>query len=35
MYKLVFDGDIYGIPNPKPLKINKIPIKTAINGIAF
>ena len=31
----MFDGEIYGIPNPNPLKINTIPMKTATYGIAF
>jgi hypothetical protein len=29
------DGEIYGIPNPSPRKINNIPIITTKTGIAF
>jgi len=35
VFKTGSKGEIKGIPNPKPLKINKAPIKTTTIGIAF
>ena len=31
----MFDGEIYGIPKPRPLNINTIPKNTATYGITL